>query len=184
MDLSGKFLIAMPALSDPRFERSVVLIISHSDTGSMGLIINKPLTDISFSSLLDQIGIARGEHRPAVAVHYGGPVETGRGFVLHDDSWTDPAGTLQVPGGLAMTATQTVLTALAEGRGPQRALLALGYAGWSGGQLESELSRNDWLTADATAGLVFGTGNPTKWAEALASLGVDPLSLSATAGRA
>lgn len=184
MDLSGKFLIAMPAMADPRFERSVVLVCSHSGEGSMGLIVNKPMPDLDFSRLLDQIGIARGDTVPGVPVQYGGPVEPGRGFVLHADGWVSGTGTMRVPGGLAMTATQDVLEALARGTGPARALLALGYAGWGPGQLESELMRNDWLTADALPDLVFGVDQGGKWAAALATLKVDPLTLSSTAGRA
>ena len=184
MDLSGKFLIAMPAMGDPRFERSVVLICSHSDEGSMGLIVNKPMPDLAFSRLLDQIGIAHGDSVPSLSIQYGGPVEPGRGFVLHGDGWTSAAGTMKVPGGMAMTATQDVLEALARGTGPAQAFLALGYAGWGPGQLESELLRNDWLTADAATEVIFGADQGGKWAAALATLKIDPLTLSSTAGRA
>lgn len=184
MDLSGKFLIAMPAMGDPRFERSVVLVCSHSDEGSMGLIVNKPMPDLAFPRLLDQIGIAHGDSVPSVSIQYGGPVEPGRGFVLHGDSWTSAGGTMKVPGGMAMTATQDVLEALARGTGPAQAFLALGYAGWGPGQLESEILRNDWLTADAAPDVIFGADQGGKWAAALATLKIDPLTLSSTAGRA
>lgn len=184
MDLGGKFLIAMPALGDPRFERSVVLVCSHSEQGSMGLIVNKPLPDMGFSELLDQIGIAHpGAARP-VPVHYGGPVEPGLGFVLHGDDWRADSGTMPVAKGVAMTATQAALQVLAAGEGPARALLVLGYAGWAAGQLESEIARNDWLTADSAADLVFDPENGGKWTAALAGLRIDPLSLSSVAGRA
>lgn len=184
MDLSGKILIAMPAMTDPRFERSVVLLCSHTSEGALGLIVNKPLPDLGFPDLLDQIGIAHGDGARTISVHYGGPVEQGRGFVLHGTDWRATAGTLDVPGGLAMTATQEVLVALAEGGGPGQALLTLGYAGWGAGQLEGEIARNDWLTSDAAPELIFAPDNATKWTGALARMRIDPLTLSAAAGRA
>lgn len=184
MDLNGKMLIAMPAMGDPRFEKSVVLLCSHSGDGALGLIVNKQMPDLGFAALLDQIGIAHGPEVRRVPVHYGGPVEQGRGFVLHDDGWRASNGTLDVPGGLAMTATQEVLVALAQGQGPARALMALGYAGWGPGQLEQEIARNDWLTSDAAADLIFAPDNGAKWAAALARMRIDPLTLSAVAGRA
>ena len=184
MNLNGKMLIAMPAMGDPRFEKSVVLICSHSDEGALGLIVNKPLPDLGFPALLDQIGIAHGPGVRRVPVHYGGPVEQGRGFVLHDEGWLASNGSLKVPGGLGMTATQEVLVALAQGEGPERALLALGYAGWGPGQLEQEIGRNDWLTSESAPDLIFAPDNGAKWTGALAQMRIDPLTLSATAGRA
>lgn len=184
MDLSGKFLIAMPAMGDPRFERSVVLMCSHSPEGAMGLIINKPLTDLAFSGLLDRLEITRAPDFNDVPVMFGGPVEPGRGFVLHDEGWKASNGSMPVPGGLMMTATQEVLAALGAGTGPSRALLALGYAGWGPGQLDAEIARNDWLTTDAAPDLVFSTEYGGKWSAALAQMKIDPLTLSATAGRA
>ena len=184
MNLSGKFLIAMPAMGDPRFEKSVVLLCSHSPEGTMGLIVNKPIPDLDFPALLDQVGVARGPRMQGVPVLFGGPVEQGRGFVLHEDDWVSRSGTMPVPGGLAMTATQDVLEALGQGQGPSRALLALGYSGWGPGQLESEIARNDWLTSDAAPDLVFASDHGAKWAAALAGLKIDPLTLSAAAGRA
>ncbi len=185
MDLAGKFLIAMPGMGDPRFARAVVLICAHSGDGAMGLIVNKPTPDLSFAALLDQLEIPRKGAGRDIRVHFGGPVERGRGFVLHSpDYHAAGGGTMAVGGGFGMTATQDVLAALARGRGPQEALLALGYAGWGPGQLEGEIARNDWLTADAARDLVFGTEDAAKWAYALRRIGVDPVSLSATAGRA
>lgn len=184
MNLSGKILIAMPGMGDPRFEKSVVLLCSHSAEGALGLIVNKPMPDLGFPALLDQIGIATGPAVREVPVHFGGPVEPGRGFVLHGADWRAGAGTMEVPGGLAMTATQEVLVALAQGQGPAQALLALGYAGWGPGQLESEIARNDWLTSDAAADLIFARDNAAKWSGALARMRIDPLTLSAAAGRA
>ena len=187
MDLSGKLLIAMPGLGDPRFAHSVILVCAHSDDGSMGLIVNKPAPDLSFGGLLDQLKIPRGDMGRDIRVHLGGPVERGRGFVLHSADWRKNRGdaaTMVVPGGFEMTATLDVLEALARGRGPASALLALGYAGWGPGQLEAEILRNDWLTCDADAGLVFAADDGAKWAGALRGMGIDPVSLSAQAGRA
>lgn len=184
MDLNGKFLIAMPALSDPRFERAVVLMCSHSPRGAMGIILNKPMRDLKFSELLEQLNLPAGPDVRDVPVHFGGPVEPGRGFVLHDAGWNSSKGTTPLGEGLAMTATQEVLEELAHGRGPDLALMALGYAGWGPGQLEAEIARNDWLTSDAVAELVFNGNHDVKWTAALARLRVDPLSLSASAGHA
>ena len=185
VDLGGKMLIAMPGMGDPRFDRAVILICKHSPEGAMGLIVNKAMPDLSFAGLLEQLGIARGGKGRDIRVHFGGPVERGRGFVLHSrDYRADGGGTMAIPGDFAMTATQDILAALAKGQGPGAALLALGYSGWGPGQLESEIGRNDWLTADPAHELIFGTENAKKWAGALHHMGIDPLSLSAVAGRA
>jgi putative transcriptional regulator len=184
MDLSGKCLVAMPALSDPRFDRSLVCLCRHSPEGAMGLIVNKPLREVTFAALLEQMEIARTPDMRSVPVLFGGPVEPGRGFVLHSADYSAGRSTMAVPGGLALTATLDVITALARGNGPAQALLGLGYAGWGPGQLESEILRNDWLTVDAPADLLFQADCAGKWARALGLLGVDPLSLSSAAGRA
>lgn len=185
MDLSGQILIAMPGMADPRFEKSVVLICAHSAEGAMGLIVNKPLEELSFSGLLEHLKIPLGPKGRDIRVHFGGPVERGRGFVLHSADWErEGEGTMRVPGGLEMTATINILEALASGRGPGKALLALGYSGWGPGQLEAEIARNDWLTCEAPEGLVFGADDRVKWSAALRGMGIDPLTLSAAAGRA
>lgn len=184
MDLGGSLLIAMPSMGDPRFAQSVVLICAHSDEGTMGLIINKPARDLSFGGLLDQLKIPRAPEGRDIRVHLGGPVERGRGFVLHTADYHTGPTTMTVPGGFAMTATLDVLQALAKGDGPAQALLALGYAGWGPGQLEAEIARNDWLTGAAGPDLVFSADDGGKWAAALAIQGISPLSLSSTAGRA
>jgi putative transcriptional regulator len=185
MQLAGQILIAMPGMADPRFDRSVVLICAHSDDGAMGLIVNKPLEDLSFTGLLDQLKIPVAPQGRDIRVHYGGPVERGRGFVLHSADWRDRAeGTMPVPGGLEMSATLDILQALARGQGPGQALLALGYSGWGPGQLEAEIARNDWLTAPIPRDLVFAADNRLKWSAALKGMGIDPLTLSASAGRA
>lgn len=184
VELAGQILIAMPGMTDPRFDHSVILVCAHSDEGAMGLIVNKPLKDISFSRILDQLSIPRAPEGRDIRVRLGGPVERGRGFVLHSAGWLGGKATLTVPGGFAMTATLDILEALARGSGPENALLALGYSGWGPGQLEAEIARNDWLTAPAPGGLVFGADDKGKWTLALRSMGVDPLTLSAVSGRA
>jgi putative transcriptional regulator len=184
MDLAGKLLIAMPGMGDPRFERSVILICAHSGEGAMGLVVNKPSADLSFSGLLDQLNIPRAPAGRDIRVHLGGPVERGRGFVLHSAEYTSQGATMPVPGGYGMTATVDVLAALAQGAGPDAALLALGYSGWGPGQLEAEIARNDWLTAEAPADLVFSSDDKGKWQGALRRMGIDPITLSGAAGRA
>ena len=184
MDLNGKLLVAMPGMADPRFEHSVILLCAHSDEGAMGLIINKPVADLSFAKLLDQLKIPRDPMGRDIRVHFGGPVERGRGFVLHSPDYGGGPATMQIAGGFGMTATLDVLEAMAAGQGPDRALLALGYAGWGAGQLENEIARNDWLTAEPDANLIFAENDGGKWTAALRGMGIDPLTLSARAGRA
>lgn len=184
MDLTGKLLLAMPGLSDPRFEHAVILICAHSEDGAMGLIINKLLPDLDFAKLLDQLDIPRAAPGRDIRVHFGGPVERGRGFVLHSADYPGSASTQHLPCDMGMTATLDVLEDIAKGVGPARALLALGYSGWAAGQLESEILRNDWLTSDAKPALVFSEDTGAKWSLALRGMGIDPLSLSASAGRA
>ncbi len=184
MDLTGKMLIAMPGMGDPRFEHSAVFVCAHSGDGAMGLIVNKPLPDLWLKDLVEQLEIGDGSCRRDSQVHFGGPVEPGRGFVLHSDDYRSDISTLAVKGGYGMTATLDILEALAGGSGPARAIMALGYAGWGPGQLEGEILANGWLTCDAAPGLVFDAPDGEKWSRALKTIGVDPLSLSSAAGRA
>lgn len=184
MDLSGKLLIAMPGMGDPRFEKSVVFMCVHSPDSAMGLIVNKPASELSFRQLLRQLDIPVGDSAREIRVHFGGPVEHGRGFVLHTDDYKSANMSLDIAGGFRMTATLDILEAIATGDGPRSSILALGYSGWGPGQLESEILANGWLTADATPDLVFGPDDGTKWSRALRAIGIDPLLLSATAGRA
>lgn len=184
MDLAGKFLLAMPGLEDQRFDKSVILICAHSDEGAMGLIVNKPSRELSFAGLLEHLDIACAPEGRDIRVHVGGPVERGRGFVLHSRDYLGGAATMQIEGGYGMTATLDVLEAMARGEGPQNALLALGYTGWGPGQLESEIARNDWLTTEADATLVFSDDDRGKWVAALRGMGIDPMTLSAASGRA
>lgn len=183
-DLSGKLLVAMPGMGDPRFAHSVICLCAHSADGAMGLIVNKPAPEVRFSDLLDQLGIAPLPEMRDIRVHFGGPVEHARGFVLHSADYTSGAATLKVDSRTSMTATLDVLEHLAQGQGPASSLLALGYAGWGPGQLEAEIATNGWLLCDARDDIVFGRANEHKWGAALKSLGIDPLSLSATSGRA
>lgn len=184
MDLSGSLLIAMPGLADPRFERSLVLICAHSPDGAMGLVINKPVNDISFTGMLDQLKIPRAPNGRDIRVHLGGPMERGRGFVLHSPDYMSVGATMLVSARFGMTATVDILEALARGQGPTSALMALGYSGWGPGQLEAELQRNDWLTAEAPADVVFSEDDQGKWTNMLRHMGIDPISLSPAAGRA
>lgn len=184
MDLTGKFLVAMPGMGDPRFDKSVILVCAHSDEGAMGLIVNKPVQEVTFAGLLEHLNIPHAPEGREIAVHFGGPVERGRGFVLHSRDYRGRAAMMKIEGGFGMTATLDVLEALARGEGPHHALLALGYSGWGPGQLEAEIARNDWLIADADAALVFTADDSTKWSGALRSLGIDPLALSSAAGHA
>ena len=183
-NLRGKILIAMPDMGDPRFANSVVYVCAHSDEGAMGLIVNKPQPGIRFSALLKELEIPQSSDVRDIRVHYGGPVETTRGFVLHSLDYRSEAGTMDVDGAIGMTATLDVLESMASGTGPKTSLLALGYAGWGPGQLEGEIAQNGWLTCDAPPDLIFGRANEHKWTAALKQLGIDPLLLSSTAGHA
>lgn len=183
-DLAGSFLIAMPGMGDPRFHRAVIFLCAHSSEGAMGLIVNKPAPGAAMDELMGQLGIAPVPPRLAGAVQFGGPVELGRGFVLHSADYAVEGSTLTVDTDFAMTGTLDILRDMAAGGGPRVAMLALGYAGWGPGQLEAELGRNDWLTVAAHPRIVFDLPNPAKWEAALAVLGIDPLTLSAVAGRA
>lgn len=182
-DLTGKLLIAMPDMGDPRFERSVVLICAHGSDGGMGLIVNKPAPEIALEDLFEQLSIPRDEPIDA-RVHFGGPMETSRGFVLHPAAYRQDDSTLDVAGLYGMTATLDILRALADGSGPEQSLVALGYAGWGPGQLEEEIADNGWLVADGAPELVFDRDYGGKWVGAVRSLGIDPLLLSSAGGTA
>lgn len=184
MDLTGKLLVAMPGMGDPRFERSVVYLSAYSDQGAMGLIVNKPASHLKLSDVLEQLTETSGDGREDLRVYMGGPVETGRGFVLHSPDYRSAIDTLRVADDFAVTATIDILEDLAAGKGPKTAQLMLGYSGWGPGQLEGEITQNGWLTCDATPELVFDFPDADKWEAALKSIGVDPLGLSAAHGHA
>jgi putative transcriptional regulator len=180
--LNGHLLIAMPGMQDPRFGRTVLYMCSHSPEGAMGLIINRTYGEIRFADLMNQLGIA-GTTRRELPVHFGGPVDSSRGFVLHSADFQADQ-TLVVNGSVALTATRDILQAIAQGAGPNRAIFALGYAKWVAGQLDSEIQANEWLTAPADKDLIFDRDLDTKWQRAIGKLGFDPAMLSGEAGHA
>jgi putative transcriptional regulator len=189
--LDGQLLIAMPAMGDPRFARSVIYMCAHSADGAMGIIINQRAPNIDFTELLEQLNIVPPQDRirlptglHAMAVHLGGPVETGRGFVLHSADYFKAESTLPIDESVCLTATIDILRDIAKGTGPDKALLALGYAGWAPGQLENEIHANGWLNCDADAELIFGTDIEGKYTLALRKIGIDPAKLSSDAGHA
>jgi len=193
--LEGQLLIAMPRMTDRRFRRTVIYLCAHSDEGAMGLIVNQEADNIDFADLLERLGLAEGadaivsfEDMPAELaskpVYIGGPVETGRGFVLHSSDYFVTNSTLPIRGGVCLTATLDILRAIATGEGPEHMLLALGYAGWSPGQLESEIQANGWLHCAADHDLIFNADSEAKYSRALAKIGIDPSHLVADAGHA
>ncbi|HUF87047.1 MAG TPA: YqgE/AlgH family protein [Thermohalobaculum sp.] len=182
--LGGQVLIAMPGMTDPRFRRSLVYLCAHSNEGAMGLIVNKHADDLKLGDLFEKLGIETGEPMALAPLHYGGPVETGRGFVLHSADYSSGESTLQVDAATSMTATIDVLQAMAENRGPSRAIVALGYAGWAPGQLEAEMRANGWLACAPDEELLFGDDADGKWDRALAKIGVHPGMLSSWGGHA
>jgi len=181
--LAGQLLIAMPQMQDHRFQRSVIFLCAHSEDGAMGLVINKLLDTVTLPELLDKLGIPAPGMGRGMRVHCGGPVEEGRGFVLHSADYVEE-DTLVVGDDLALTATLSILRAIGRGEGPRRSFLALGYAGWGPGQLDAEIQANGWLHVSADEGIVFDDDLKDKWHRALAKLGIDPLALSADAGHA
>ena len=188
--LDGQLLVAMPIMTDKRFARSVIYMCAHSAEGAMGLIINQRASHISFSELLKQLSITPGAADDVeieladMDVHVGGPVETGRGFVLHSADYYAADSTLPIDEGVSLTATVDILKAIAGGKGPDRAILALGYAGWRAGQLESEIAANGWLHCSADAGLLFDRDLEQKYERALSKIGIDPSHLVSDAGHA
>jgi len=189
--LDGQLLIAMPVMDDPRFERSVIYLCAHSSEGAMGIIVNRPAGSIDFPGLLVQLDIIKKsdqiklpENAESMKVLKGGPVETGRGFVLHSSDFFIEDATLRIDDGICLTATVDILKAIAKGAGPKHAILALGYAGWAAGQLETEIQHNGWLHCDADPDLIFGGDVEEKYLRALAKIGINPGMLSTDAGHA
>ena len=189
--LDGQLLIAMPAMADSRFSRTVIYLCAHSEDGAMGIIVNQHAPNISFGELLEQLNITPLENRismsrgrPKMEVHVGGPVETGRGFVLHSADYYAEDSTLPIDEGVCLTATLDILRAIADGKGPDKALLALGYAGWAPGQLETEIHANGWLHCPCDAGLLFDGHVNDKYDRAMAKIGIDASRLVNDSGRA
>jgi len=184
--LSGKLLLAMPGMADPRFERAVIALCMHDENGAIGIGIGHKLAGISFRGLLKQLDIDPGE-APDCAVHHGGPVEPGRGFVIHSTDWGGQ-DTLHVNGAdgelFAMTGTIDVLRAIAEARGPEEWIVALGYAGWGEKQLDEEMTRHGWFAAEASPSLIFDTPTDERWGAAFKAEGIDPRLLTSETGAA
>jgi putative transcriptional regulator len=184
--LSGKLLLAMPGMADPRFERAVIALCVHDENGAIGIGIGHKRAGISFRGLLKQLEIDPGQ-APDGAVHHGGPVEPGRGFVLHSTDWGGQ-DTLHVTTGeqsiFAMTGTIDVLRAIAEGRGPKKWIAALGYAGWGEGQLDEEMTRHGWFAAQGSAQILFETPTDERWGAAFQAEGIDPRLLTSETGAA
>ncbi len=181
--MSGQLLIAMPSMQDNRFARTVIYMCAHNIEGAMGLVINRLAGAVTFPDLLQQLGIDSPKSGTDTRIHFGGPVETGRGFVLHSGEYRHES-TLEVNDEVALTATIDILQDIAKGRGPRRSLLALGYAGWGPGQLDTEIHANGWLHVAPDEGLVFDDDLDSKWDRAIAKLGFDPTLLSGDAGHA
>src|SRR3974390_18486 len=189
--LDGQMLIAMPAMSDERFLRSVIYVCAHSTEGAMVIVVNQPAANIKFPDLLVQLEVIPAAERiqlpietETVKVLKGGPVETGRGFVLHSADFFIENSTLPIDEGICLTATLDILKAIARGDGPASAILALGYAGWAPGQLETEIQGNGWLHCAPDSELIFGTDIGGKYERALKKIGIDLGMLSSEAGHA
>jgi putative transcriptional regulator len=189
--LEGQMLIAMPGMGDPRFERSLIYLCAHSSSGAMGIRVNRESQRVKFPELLVQLEVIGSEEAirlpsPAadVQVLRGGPVDRGRGFVLHSPDFFTPSSSLAISDNIALTATVDILRAIAKGEGPKKSVLALGYAGWAEGQLEGEIQKNGWLTCPADESLIFDSNHETKYERALKKIGVDLSMLSAQMGRA
>ncbi|MBK6863237.1 MAG: YqgE/AlgH family protein [Ideonella sp.] len=187
INLTNQFLIAMPGMANETFAGAVVYLCEHTDKGALGLVINKPI-DIKLKNLFEKVELSLDREDLAEApVYFGGPVQTERGFVLHESQAGDGGhynSTLTIPGGLEMTTSKDVLEALSKGSGPKRVLVTLGYSGWGAGQLEDEMSRNDWINVGAAPEIIFNTPVEQRYERALSLLGIDPRMLSQEAGHA
>lgn len=187
INLTNQFLIAMPGMSDGNFAGAVVYMCEHTENGAMGVVINRPI-DIKLKNLFEKVDLHLDrEDLSEAPVFFGGPVQTERGFVLHeslDEEGGHYNSTLKIPGGLEMTTSRDVLEALSHGAGPRKVFVTLGYSGWSAGQLEEELSRNGWLTVDARSDIIFDTPIEQRYDQALALLGIDRSFLMGEAGHA
>jgi putative transcriptional regulator len=181
--LTGQLLVAMPQMRDPRFARSVIYMCAHSADGAMGLVVNRRVGSITFDDLLQQLNIGPNKRNDEIRVHFGGPVEQGRGFVLHSSDYLQ-TGSLRVDDQVALTATLDILKELAAGGGPRKSLLALGYAGWGPGQLDAEIQANGWLSVSSDEALVFDADLDHKWERAIGKIGIDFSQLSGEAGHA
>jgi len=181
--LEGRFLIAMPGIGDERFHRSVILVCAHSDQGAMGLVVNQRAESISFDELLEQLEIEPNEMTSKTPIRIGGPVESGRGFVLHSSDYEGETA-LDIAGKFMLTGTVDILRDIARGEGPRDRMVALGYTGWAPGQLEQEIQQNGWLSCDSVPDIVFSDSDDDKWVAALSEMGISPGLLSSEGGTA
>ena len=181
--LTGQLLVAMPNMRDPRFEKTVIYMCVHNSEGAVGLVLNRQIESITFPDLLQQLNIETEDDVPELPIHFGGPVETGRGFVLHSSDY-GRSGTIMVGDVIGLTATVDILKDMAARRGPRSSMLALGYAGWGPGQLDNEIQQNAWLNVPSDEILVFDADIDSKWERAIAKLGIDPSLLLGDAGHA
>ena len=181
--LTGQLLIAMPTMPDARFARAVIYICSHGPNGAMGLVLNRLFGEADFGTLLEQLNIKASSATPEIPVHFGGPVEIGRGFLLHSAEYRRD-GTTTIDENISLSATVEILQAVADGGGPDKVLMALGYTGWGAGQLDEEMRANGWLTAPADPDIIFDRNLDTKWVRALAKIGIAPEMLSEDVGHA
>ena len=183
MNLTGQIIVSMPSLEDERFYKTVIYICAHSSEGSMGIIINKKIDYDLYPDLLQQLGIDKPLNNKKLFIRYGGPVESGRGFVLHSDDMVRKE-TLNIDKGVALTSTAEFFDDLSKGKGPKNCILALGYAGWQPGQLESEIMRNSWMSLSVDNSFLFDDEVSRKWSQAYKLMGIDPNSLSFESGHA
>lgn len=183
MNLTGQIIVSMPSLEDERFYKTVIYICAHSSEGSMGIIINKKIDYDLYPDLLQQLGIDKPLNNKKLFIRYGGPVESGRGFVLHSDDMVRKE-TLNIDKGVALTSTAEFFDDLSKGKGPKNCILALGYAGWQPGQLESEIMRNSWMSLSVDNSFLFDDEVSRKWLQAYKLMGIDPNSLSFESGQA
>jgi len=181
--LTSKFLISMPTMPDPRFTKAVILVCGHDDHGAMGLVINKPLLSLTFSDLLENLKIEAAGDFSHIKLNFGGPVEMGRGFVVHSTDYSHES-TILINPHVGLTATADILRAIVNGEGPTKMLIALGYSGWSSGQLDKEIVANGWLTTDLNEDILFSTDIDQKWENSLALVGIKPEMLSLEGGSA
>ena len=183
MDLTGQILISMPNMLDERFYKTVIYICAHSKEGSMGIIINKNIDHDNYPNLLQQLGIDTSFNEKKIFIRYGGPVETGRGLVLHTDDVIQK-GSLPIDKGIILTSTVEIFKDIANGKGPKTSILAIGYSGWEAGQLENEIKENSWMTLPVESSFIFDEHVSNKWNEAYKIMGFDPTSLSQFSGNA
>jgi putative transcriptional regulator len=177
----NQLLVAMPGLQADAFFRSVIYVCAHSPAGAMGIVINQRLPEVKFKDLLEQLHLPHSEVQADPIVHFGGPVETGRGFVLHSTDFMRE-DTVQIDRNICITGTVEILRAIAEGTGPHKSIFVLGYAGWGPGQLDAEMQANSWLTVPADEELIFGTDLSGKWEKAMLKIGINPFALSSEPG--